>query len=403
MHRPAPIAVAVLSLLLLASSAARAEGDWEITPESEKALELGLEWLARNQGAEGHWKQQQMGLVSMGLLAYLSAGHLPGRGKYGRHAQQALDFIIKNAQPSGLLNTALRKNDMYNHGLTTFVLGQVYGMTGDRKVGEALDRALKLTQNAQCGDGGWDYVAESKPRGHDLSLCVMQAKALRGAMDCALKVEPSVIQKAVKHVKRYYCGPKKGTKMNAWRGGKAPFSYGTDHSRASLTLTAIGVVSLQEFGQYDDWRLEYCALYIRQMIKHGEKKWRKEYEGALPGTRHRYRHRKWTTYDKIPDHHVPFDAYTLYYLGQAIYQLGGDDWKFCYPILRDELVRRQKKAPGNTELHGCWTSMYWWMRGHQARFYGTAIGCFMLAIPNRYLPILQEGHIESLSAPAASP
>jgi hypothetical protein len=28
--------------------------------------------------------------------------------------------------------------------------------------------------------------------------------------------------------------------------------------------------------------------------------------------------------------------------------------------------------------------------------YGTAVGCFILAIPNRYLPILQEGKIENL-------
>ena len=30
-----------------------------------------------------------------------------------------------------------------------------------------------------------------------------------------------------------------------------------------------------------------------------------------------------------------------------------------------------------------------------ARLYGTAVACFILAIPNRYLPILQEGKIES--------
>ncbi|MBT4012047.1 MAG: hypothetical protein HOF15_06970, partial [Planctomycetaceae bacterium] len=26
------------------------EGEWEITPESEKAVERGLQWLAQNQG-----------------------------------------------------------------------------------------------------------------------------------------------------------------------------------------------------------------------------------------------------------------------------------------------------------------------------------------------------------------
>ena len=31
--------------------------------------------------------------------------------------------------------------------------------------------------------------------------------------------------------------------------------------------------------------------------------------------------------------------------------------------------------------------------------YGTAVGCFVLAIPNRYLPILQEGRIDALKSP----
>ena len=107
------------------------EGDWEVTPQSEQALELGLEWLARNQGPEGNWESNDLGLVSMGVLAFLSAGHTPGRGKYGPNVERALSYILKNAKPSGLLNIADPHRDMYNHGLTTFVLGQAHGITND--------------------------------------------------------------------------------------------------------------------------------------------------------------------------------------------------------------------------------------------------------------------------------
>jgi hypothetical protein len=34
--------------------------------------------------------------------------------------------------------------------------------------------------------------------------------------------------------------------------------------------------------------------------------------------------------------------------------------------------------------------------GKPGQLYATAVACFILAIPNRYLPILQEGRIESL-------
>jgi hypothetical protein len=68
------------------------EGDWEVTPQSEQALDLGLEWLARNQGPEGNWESNDLGLVSMGVLAFLAAGHTPGRGKYGPNVERALAY-----------------------------------------------------------------------------------------------------------------------------------------------------------------------------------------------------------------------------------------------------------------------------------------------------------------------
>ena len=77
--------VGVLSLAAWMASPCPAfgEGPWEITPESEQALARGLEWLARNQGPEGNWESNDLGLVSTGVLAFLAAGHLPGRGRYG--------------------------------------------------------------------------------------------------------------------------------------------------------------------------------------------------------------------------------------------------------------------------------------------------------------------------------
>ena len=146
---------------------------WEITPQSRKALDRGLQWLQRNQGPEGNWTSNDLGLVSMGLLAFLADGHAPGRGRYGAAEKNALDYVLRNARPSGLLNIAGKQRDMYNHGLSTFVLGQAYGMTSDPRVGPALDRALKVIDQCQCQDGGWDYEARSlrnrprpQPGGH---------------------------------------------------------------------------------------------------------------------------------------------------------------------------------------------------------------------------------------------
>ena len=97
---------------------------------------------------------------------------------------------------------------------------------------------------------------------------------------------------------------------------------------------------------------------------------------------------------------MPFDAYSLYYVGQALYQVGGPSWKDHYPKLRDYLVNSQRIDASNIAEHGSWmdhgAAGGGRVTGKPGQLYGTSVACFVLAIPNRYLPILQEGKIESL-------
>src|SRR5688500_20391883 len=113
-------------------AAARGQDDGEITAQSEAALDKGLVWLSKNQGPEGNWGSNDLGLVSMGALAFMSAGHAPGRGKYGRELDKALEYVTSRAKPSGLLNISDAQRDLYNHGLATFVMGQAHGMPRTR-------------------------------------------------------------------------------------------------------------------------------------------------------------------------------------------------------------------------------------------------------------------------------
>jgi hypothetical protein len=362
--------IVLCSLVVLSgASATRAEGDWEITSASELALERGLDWLAHNQGSEGNWESNDLGLVSMGALAFLSAGHAPGRGKYGLACERALDFVLKNAKPSGLLNISNSQRDMYNHGLSCFVLGQAHGMTGDPRISPVLDRALKLIATTQCADGGWDYHARSQRHGHDLSLAVMQAKALRSAVDSGLEVPPEVIELAIKSVREHYRS-KSGKRHDDPSIRDEPGQFTYDGGRGTLAMAACGVVCLQEFGQYDDWRIGKNMDLITAEI------------GKLRASK------------AIGSGNLPLDAYTLYYVGQALYQVGGKPWEDCYPILRDHLVASQSRDSDPRRL-GVWRDTKH-LGGKPAELYGTAVGCFILAIPNRYLPILQEGKIENL-------
>lgn len=352
-------------VVCLGARPALAEGDWEITPASEAALKRGLDWLAKNQGPDGNWNSRDLGLVSMGALAFLSAGH-SGTVGYGASTHKALDFVVKNAKPSGLLNVNPNSfYDMYNHGLSTFVLGQAYGRVHDPRIGPVLDRALKFIVATQCQDGGWDYVGKSQAYGHDLSLAVMQAKALRSAVDSGLEVPPQVIAMAIKSVRAHYC-PADGNRAAseaAQRLMPGAFTYAGAPARTTA-MAAAGVVCLQEFGQYDDWRIVRSMDTVIDDIK------------KLPSPTEK-------------NGRLPVTAYTLYYVGQALYQLGGKNWQENYPKLRDSLIACQA-------TDGSWQDSQ--VEKVPGQLYGTAVACFILAMPNRYLPILQEGKIDSLRA-----
>jgi hypothetical protein len=346
--------------------------DWEITPDSEQALDRGLEWLAKNQGPEGNWSSTDLGLVSTGVLAFLSAGHAPGRGRYGEAVQRALDYVIDNGKPSGLLNMATSQRDMYNHGLSTFVLGQTHGMTStpDSRLNVTLGRALRVIAETQCDDGGWDYRARRLGRGHDLSLVVMQAKALRSATDSGFDVPPQVVDAAVANVRDYYW-PRDGNRAapeEQLRKTPGQFAYSKGGGGETVAMAACGVVCLQEFGQYNDWRIAKSMEVVLQAID------------ELPEARR--------------DGTLPFDAYTFYYVSQALYQVGGPAWDKRYAKLRDYLVASQNLSAADTGTHGSWrdngANGGGKVGGRPGELFGTAVACFALAIPHRYLPILQE-------------
>jgi len=358
-----------------AAVASDAADGWEITAESEAAIDRGLRWLAANQGPGGNWGSNDLGLVAVGALAFFSAGHLPGIGEHGAACERALTYVVTNAKPSGLLNIAAPGRDMYNHGLATFVLGQAYGMTGDARVGKVLDRALKLIARTQGPVGGWAYQAV--PQDGDLSLSVMQAKALRSAVDSGFEIPPSVIEKAITNVRGHYWPQDGNPNRPEAELKKLPgrFTYGKGGGNATVAMAAAGVVCLQEFGQYDDWRIAKSMEPITAAIA-----------AIKPQAAH--------------NGQLPLDAYTLNYVGQSLYQVGGPGWREHYPRLRDAIVGSQVIDPKNSAVDGKWAAVAH-VGDKPGDLYGTAVAVFVLAIPNRYLPILQEGRAEN-DAPATA-
>ncbi len=312
-----------------------------VTPESQKTIDLGLAHLAARQfedgsfGVEGSYGHN-VGVTALGGMAFLSSGSTPGRGKYGKHVERALNFIMNSAQPSGYINIRDSESHgpMYGHGFATLFLAEVYGMSRTRKdVRETLRRAVKLIVSTQNKDGGWRY--NPVPRNADVSVTVCQIMALRAARNCGIFVPKEVADKCIDYVKR----------CQNTDGG---FRYRLDsRPESAFPRSAAGVVALYSAGVYEGREIERGLAYLAAHVRNGSV-FRYHY-----GNNYFYGH---------------------YYGVQAMWQARGRYWRKWYPLIRDELIRRQN-------------SKGYWQDATICDEYATAMALIILQMPNSYLPI----------------
>jgi hypothetical protein len=306
----------------------------ELTPETREAIELGLAFLASQQAENGSIGgtagNAETGITSLAAIAFMSAGNLPGRGRYGQVVERAMDFVLDNAQESGLLAGEDSHGVMYSHGFATLFLAEVYGMTGDVRVREALNKAVRLLHRAQNAEGGWRYTPQ--PVDADVSVTICQVMALRAARDAGIKVDREVIERAIDYVKR--CQNQDGG-----------FSYTLHDGVSQFPRSAAGVATLFYAGIYEGPEIDRGLKYVTDF---------------LPGP----------TGARVNAHYF----YGHYYAVQTMFLAGGSWWRSWYPAIREELLSRQDRSTG------AWS-------GDVSPAYSTAMALIILQMPNRYLPV----------------
>jgi len=327
-----------------------------LTERIKVAVERALRYLAQNQQEDGSWKEtigrktshwyighydKHIGVTALAAMAFMAWGHLPGRGKYGKNVELALNFILENQDENGYISFSGSR--MYSHAFATLFLAEIYGMVRNPEVGEKLRAAVEAIERAQNKTGGWRYKPTSKDA--DISITVCQVMALRAARNAGITVDKRVIDRAVDYVKK-----------SASRDGSFYYQiYDSEVrrilSRRSFALTAAGVVALQGAGLYD-------AEEVRRGI--------------------RYLYNYFVLAGYPPPSHMrdTFEYfYAHYYAVQALYQAEGEMWTNWWRRISDELVCGQFSD-------GRWEDVV-------GPNYATAMALLILGIPNGYLPIFQ--------------
>jgi len=309
-----------------------------MTPAVDRAIASGLAWLARTQNDDGSFGsgtyRGNIAVTSVAGLAFMSAGSSPGRGPYGAPIDKALAYVMQNTSSSGFIAVpgSATHGPMYSHGFGTLFLAEAYGMTHRAEIREKLQKAVRLILDTQNNEGGWRY----QPVRHDadLSVTICQINALRAARNAGLFVPKETVDACIRYVKQSQ-NPDGGFRYMLTSGAISEFPR-----------SAAGVVALQSAGEYDTKEIREGIAYLRQF-----------HHGLRFGRRN-------THY-----------FYGQYYAAQAMWIQGGDAWAEWYPMIRDELLRRQSAV-------GYWTDSI-------CNEYGTAMALIILQIPNNFLPIFQ--------------
>jgi hypothetical protein len=336
-----------LALLAVAVALAPAAAEPARDTPLDKAVDRALVFLQNNQERDGSWKSRgasNPAVTSLAVMAFLSAGHVPGEGRYGEVVEKGIRWVLKRQHDNGLIATE-GHHEMYHHGISTLMLAEAAGMTQGELAKELRARLVKAVQvikNAQCTKaqppGGWDYVSRPTQRS-DMSLTGWQIMALRGAKNLGCDVPAETIDRAISFVKK--CQDNRTGGFGYMPGGFAP----------TIACTGTGILALEVCGK--DQHLS------AEVLKAG---------GYLI---------------KNPPHwNGPYFYYSIYYCSQAGFQLGDNYWKVLRKELHSTLLGRQLD-------NGSWVGGG--TDADNGAPYCTAMAVLALTVEYRYLPIYQRG------------
>jgi hypothetical protein len=318
-----------------------------------------LDWLCSHQHSDGHWSlhdyarcctdtsctgqsdiSSDSGATALGLLPFLAAGQThKSNGPYKEHICRGTEWLIQHQTADGNLAKG-SSSMMYGHGLATIALSEAYGLTADKEVGRAAQKAISFIVAAQNkADGGWRYNPGDPG---DTSVLGWQLTALKSARIAGLDVGPDAWSQVSKFLDSV-----------ASRGG-VEYGYQPGVGPAP-TMTAVGLLGRQYLGAKRD----------NPMLTGGMK----------------------YLVDHSPDA-KQLNIYYWYYGTQFMHNMGGREWDAWNRRIRDILIRTQIRDP-DTCAKGSWdpANDAWGKRG--GRLMETSLSALTLEVYYRYLPIFK--------------
>ena len=339
------VALSLVVALKVTGADSFAKKDPVVDDKTEAVIKGSLRWLASKQLPNGAWgsspdeQRHPIAMTGYVLIAFQSAGHLPGEGEFGKNVAAGMQYLLDAISPDGLFLHRNSGQYMYGHGIASIALAELYGQTRSPAMRPKFEKVIKLIVAAQNREGGWRYRPVASDA--DISVTVLQAVALRAAKNSGIDVPQTTIDAAIRYVKDCFDEPSGG------------FTYQPKNRAPGFARTAAAIYSLQVLGLYDEPMVKRGAEYL---IKHSRVQDRE----------------KWFTYGN-------------FYAAPAMYMIGGETWQKWYAQMKETLLGavtsrndtaywEPKLDPGNDGV---------------GPVYATAVYTMILSMPYHYLPLYQ--------------
>jgi len=209
---PSCRAVFLVCVLLAGLSPDAPAAEKRAGPESKAivaARNRGLDWLTKNQAADGSWgKGHTLAVTSFACLAYLSAADEPFRDEPGKTLLRGLRFLLAN-QIDGVF-TQQGHTWIHGQGFATLALSEAYGRSllcqtkpdfDMKKVRAVVARAVQAIGKSQSESGGWWYTPGA-PQLHEGSTTVCAVQALVSASNYRIAIDDKVLDRGFEYLKK---------------------------------------------------------------------------------------------------------------------------------------------------------------------------------------------------------
>lgn len=327
--------------------------------QPEEAAKRGLQFLAQRQNADGSFGRsgesygRDSGVAALCGLAFLSGGSTSRSGPHSESVTKIVRFLVDRCDERGFLNRGATARPMYGHGFATQFLAESYGMLDEEKISstevrETIQKAVKLiveTQNREIPadpatrkieGGGWRYEPVREVAA-DISVTITQLMALRSAKNAGFHVPKETIDRTIRF-------------LEECRNVDGGFMYMLPQGPSAFARSAGAVAALQSAGVYEPKTLRNSFAYLVPFQASQQK--------------------------RPPEYFF----YGHYYAAIAVWIAGpespleGNAW---HHAIREQLLAEQRPD-------GSWVSS----RNEMPVDCATAMGCFILNIPQRKVPML---------------